>query len=171
MKTLPMQLLLKVMSPKIMAKAIASFDRATTIVVGTCWAGALLMVGFALYTLTMAAHAKQMLETALVAEPTLPRILHTNAEARDVQSIVDRLQHLYPEISFSFRNNLAVSGPDGKNFRQWLSAIDYADTISPQYHWTIQELCVGKCSSRDLMHAYLVGDKISFEKPQTKSKD
>ncbi len=84
---------------------------------------------------------------------------------REAQKLVDRLQHLYPEISFSFRNNaLTITAADGGKFRQWLMALGYIDTISPQFHWAIQEFCVGNCLGHDLMKAVLSGEKISFQK-------
>jgi hypothetical protein len=166
------KILLKAISPKLMTKAVQAFDRSTTIVVGACWAAALLMIGFALYTLHLSVATKLAAESALVAEPNLPQIVHKQIEPREAQVLVDRLQHLYPDISFAFRNNLlAVVATDGSKFRQWLMALGYIDTISPQFHWGIQEFCVGNCGSHDLMKVVLSGEKISFEKPQLDSKN
>jgi hypothetical protein len=164
--------LLKAMAPKVMTKALQTFDRSTTVVVGTCWAAAILMIGFTLYTLHLSVATKRAAESVLVAEPNLPRIVHKQIEPREAQVLVDRLQRLYPDISFAFRNNLlAVVATDGSKFRQWLMALGYIDTISPQFHWGIQEFCVGNCVGHELMKVVLSGEKISFEKPEVGAKD
>ncbi len=43
-------------------------------------------------------------------------------------------------------------------------ALGYIDTISPQFHWGIQEFCVGNCTVRDLMRVVLSGGKNFFLK-------
>jgi hypothetical protein len=162
------RLLFKVVSPKLVAKAMQAFDRSTTFVVGTCWAVAVLMIGFTLYTLHLSVTTKRDAETALVAEPNLPKIVRDQISVREAQRLVDRLQHLYPDIIFSFRgNSLTVTASDGSKFRSWLMSLGYIDTISPQFHWAIQEFCVGNCLSHELMKVVLSGEKISFQKAQT----
>jgi len=163
-------LLLKVISPKIASKALQAFDRATTVVVGTCWAAAILMMVFAAYTITLTVSAKRAADAALVAEPSLPKIVNKTIEPHYAQQMVERLQHRYPEITFSLQNNqnVVVTAIDGARFRQWLTALSYIDTISPEYHWSIQQFCVGHCTGSELMRATLTGEKISFEAPQSK---
>jgi len=161
------KLLFKVVSPKLVVKAVQSFDRSTSFVVGTCWAVAILMVAFALYTVHLSVTTRHEAETALVAEPNLPKIMRDHMDPREAQKMVDRLQHLYPDIIFSYRNNsLTVTATDGSKFRAWLMSLGYIDTISPQFHWAIQEFCVGNCVGHDLMKAVLSGEKISFQKAQ-----
>ena len=163
--------MLRVLSTKIATQAIQAFDRSTTVVVGACWAAAILMIDFALYTLHLSVVTRHSAEIALIAEPNLPRIVRNKIEPREAQALVDRLQRLYPEISFTYHNNLTVIASDGSKFRQWLMALGYVDTMSPQFHWAIQEFCVGNCGGHDLMKAVLTGEKITFEKPLQDVKD
>jgi hypothetical protein len=140
------KLLVKVLSPKIAAKAVQSFDRATTIVVAACWGAAILMMAFAIYTTLTAVSAKRQAENAEIAEPSLPKVVRKNIEPRAAQGLVERLKRLYPDITFNLANNqaLTVTAIDGSKFRQWLTALSYIDTISPEYHWTLTQFCVGK---------------------------
>jgi hypothetical protein len=165
-------LYLKTLSPRIMSKAVQSFDRVTTIVVGACWAGAILMMVFAIYTVGLSVSAKRATEAALVSEPALPKILHQPIDGHYAQVLLERLQHRYPEITFAFGpgQTLLVTALDGSRFRQWLTALSYIDTISPEYHWSIQQLCVGKCGA-ELMHATLMGERISFVAPTVETKN
>jgi hypothetical protein len=159
--------ILRALSPKLTTKALQTFDRATTIVVGACWGAALLMVVFALYTVFLAASTKRAAEEALVAEPVLPKVVRTPMASHESQQLVERLQHLYPDVVFSLGGDgLAVRATDGAKFHEWLAAVSYLDSASAQYRWTVKEFCVGKCEANEIMHAVLVGEKISFEAPQ-----
>jgi len=164
---LDLQLYIKALSPKLTAKALQTFDRATTVVVSACWAGAILMMAFAVYTTMLSVSAKHAAETAIVEEPALPKINHKSIDQRAAQTVVDRMVHRYPDINFSLANNqtLTVTAIDGSKFRQWLTALSYLDTISPEYHWSIQQFCVGKCHGNELMHAVLIGEKVYLEAP------
>ena len=159
---------MRTLSPKVMAKAVQAFDRAMTVVVGVCWGAAILMMGFAVYTTMMSLSSKRAADAAVVAEPILPKIVRKTIEPRNAQAMIERLQHRYPDISFAIQNNnsLTVTAVEGSKFHQWLTALSYIDTISPEYHWSIQQFCVGKCRNGDLMRAVLSGEKISFEAPQ-----
>jgi hypothetical protein len=103
----------------------------------------------------------------LAAEPSLPQIVRTGVDARYLQILVDRLQHRYPELSITVQSGEAIGvvATDGNKFHQWLTALSYIDTISPEYHWSIQQLCVGKCGG-EIMRATLMGEKISFDAPK-----
>jgi hypothetical protein len=170
MKGVKGSIFLKSLSPKIAVKVIESFDRVTALVVGVCWAGAALMIGFALYTVNLTVTAKHAAETALVAEPVLPKAVHRKIEARDVQGLIDRLQHRYPDLIITFKNSLSISAADGSKFHDWLNVLSYMDEISPQNRWNMEEFCVGRCSGNVLMQATLTGEKITFEKPQLEEK-
>ncbi len=163
------QIILKVLSPRIVMKAINSFDRVMALIVGTCWIAAAVMLGFALYTVNLSVSAKHAAEAALVAEPQLPKIAHKKVEPHDVQALVDRLQHRFPNLTITFQNTLNIGASDGLKFHDWLSVLAYVDTVSPQIHWVLQQFCVGKCGG-DLMQASLMGEKISFEKAQPETK-
>lgn len=166
-------LLFKVLSPRIMNRAIQTFDRSTTVVVSVCWAAALLMTVFSIYTLTLAISAGKEADNAVTAEPILPKVKAKNIENRKMQAIVERMQRRYPDINISLQTNQAlnISALDGAKFRDWLSALSYIDVISPQYHWKILSFCVGKCRSGELMSAILKGEQITFETPKTEGKD
>lgn len=161
----------KSLSPKFVARAVHTFDRATTIVVGACWGAALVMMAFALYAVILSASTRRAAETAAAAEPVLPRIVRKSIDAHDAQPLVDRLQHRFPGITFSLANDQAmiVSTSDGSKFREWVTVLGYIDTISPKFRWTMKEFCVGKCGTGSLMHAVLVGERVTFETPQTEN--
>jgi hypothetical protein len=165
-----MKLMLKALAPQMMSKAIEAFDRATMVIIGACWAAAVLMMGFALYAVSLSVNAKHAAEAALAAEPALPRIAHQGMDARELQTVTGRLQRRFPDLGISSRDRLVVAATEGSKFHEWLTALSYLDTLSPQYRWTIEELCVGKCAGRDLMHAEVVGEKTTFEMPQSVTK-
>jgi len=159
-------LLTRVLSTRVLAKAILTFDRATAIVVGSCWAAALLVMFMALHEVHSAATARREAQEALAAEPVLPTITTGVVNAREGQAILDRLQHQFPELKITWENNqtLSIRTMEGSRFHQWVTAISYVDAMAPQIHWSLQEFCVGHCDS-DLMRATLTGQKISFALP------
>jgi hypothetical protein len=158
--------LMKVFSPALVAKAMRSFDRATLAVAGICWGGALVMLAFAVYTVSLTVSSKRAAEQALATEPVLPVVSRGSIPPHDLQTMTDRLQHRFSDLKFgqSGTEGIEVSASDGGKFRDWLSSIDYVDTIAPQYHWTLREFCVGKCTGT-LMRAILVGERIAFAAP------
>jgi len=162
-------ILLKVLSPGLAAKVMQAFDRATIVVVATCWAAAAVMMAVTIWTVMATASARKATDTALAQEPLLPKIVRSPIESRPAQILADRMQHRYPNITIASLNNhnLKISATDGTRFRDWLMALGYVDTISPEYHWTIQEFCVGKCKG-DLMSATLAAEKITFTTPDDK---
>jgi hypothetical protein len=161
---------LKFFAPKLMAKVVQSFDRTTTLIVSVCWGIVAFLAIAAIYTLMLSASARHAADDAMAAEPVLPKMVHNIMDIRNVQKVYERMQKRFPEIEFSVRgSNLMVASKDGARFRQWLMAMGYMDTISPEYHWSIQELCVGQCgSANQLMQAILAGDHITFEAPKSK---
>jgi hypothetical protein len=165
------KLFLRTLSPKVMSKAMQSFDRATTVVVASCWSAALVAVIAAIYTLTLSVSAHHQTDAAMVAEPVLPRIVHKPMDIHSVQAMFDRMQHRMPEVTFQVRGqDLAVVSMNGSAFHQWISALSYLDTISPDLHWSLEEFCVGECKNSELMHAILKGERVSFEAPETAKK-
>ncbi len=163
------QIFLKALSPKVAMKVLESFDRVTALIVGACWAGTALMIGFTVYTVNLTFTAKRTADSALIAEPILPKIVHKKVEAHDVQALVDRFQHRYPNLSITFKGSLAITASDGSKFHDWLNVLSYLDAVSPQIRWNLDEFCVGKCGN-DLMLAVMSGEKVSFEKPQPDEK-
>ena len=159
--------LFRIFSPRIMAMALQAFDRATLIVLGVCWSAFLLMMLFTVYTLKQSNAAKHDTETALVAEPDLPKMTKQGVDAKLAQTIVERLQRLYPDITFSLAGTaIVVSSVDAAKFHQWLTSLSYIDTIYPEFRWSITDFCVGKCVRGPVMQATLTGERASFTLPQ-----
>ena len=160
------RLLLKALSPKIVSKALQSFDRSTTVVVGSCWAVALLMMFLAIYAVSSSASSKRAAEAALAIEPSLPKVARNPIDPHAAQILVDRLKHRFPGITFGLQNDqsLKVNSNDASKFRDWLTALSYIETIAPEYNWSLQTLCVGKCKG-DVMNAALKAEKITFSAP------
>ena len=167
--SLDRRLIMRAISPKLATKAIQTFDKATILVVSVCWAAALVMTSFAIYTIIASSSARRAAESAQVMEPILPKINRAAIEPRAAQQLLDRLKHRYPEVTFSTTNDqqLKVSSADGSKFREWLTAVTYVDIMSPDFHWTVQDFCVGKCKG-DIMSATLKAEKISFAAPEIK---
>lgn len=165
------KLFLRSFSPKVVAKAAQSFDRATTVVVTSCWSAALVAVAAAIYTLMLSASAHHESDLAIAAEPVLPKVVQRPMDMHSVQTMFDRLQHRMPDVSFQVRGqNLAVTSMNGAAFHQWLTALTYIDIISPDVHWSFQEFCVGECKNSELMHAIIKGERLSFEAPEVVKK-
>lgn len=158
--------MLRIMSPKMMAKAFKAFDRHTVVVVSAAWTAALFMVLMSLYSLWLISTAKKDVAAAEATEPSLPLVVNQVLTKTEADPLIDRLQKRFPELSFSLGGDqsFVVSAADGSRYRSWLTALSYIDTISPQYRWSIRDFCVGsKCGSNEpLMKAILVAEKISF---------
>lgn len=164
--TKPNKDILKAVAPKLMVRALRTFDKATMVVVLSCWAAAVTVMLFALYSLVLVGNIKKEVTAASAVEPILPKIKKSGLERKEVEVVIDRLQKRFPDLTFSIAPGQAVviSAVDGNKFRLWLTAISYADTIFPQYRWTVKDLCVGlKCSNSDTpMRAVLSIEKVSF---------
>ncbi len=160
-----------VLAPRLVSKALRLFDRATMFVVAACWCAALLMMAFALYTVSLSVTAKRAALAAAATEPSLPKVVNKLPDASEIQPLMERLQKRFPDISFSLARGqlLTISANDSSRFRSWLTVLSYVDTISPQYRWSVKELCVGgKCQDASPMRAVLEAEKISFATPQAK---
>lgn len=152
-------------TPRILSKAMHTFDKATIVIVSSCWGGAILIMLFALYTLNLSVNAKRQAIEAAASEPSLPKLVSRAPELSELKPLVERLQKRFSDISFSLGNDkmLTVAAQQGAQFRTWLTVLSYIDTISPQYRWEIKEFCVGvRCSSSMPMRAILRAQKISF---------
>ena len=155
-----------------MGKIVATFDRNTLLIIGICWSVTLALIILSLVTIRTSITAKKEAEQALIAEPVLPQVRHGGIGGKELQVMIERLQHRYPEVSVTWTNNtLTIASPNGGMYHQWLMAIGQVDTIYPQFHWAIKGICVGKgCGSQNLMSIDLVGERLSFEMPQTNEK-
>ena len=81
--------------------------------------------------------------------------------------MVDRLKHRFPDLIIGIQNDqsIKINSGDGSQFRQWLTALSYIETIAPEYNWSLESLCVGKCAKGDVMNAALKAEKVTFSAP------
>lgn len=163
-----MQSIGKAFTAKVMDRAVKAFDRATMVVVASCWAGAIAVMALALYTVSLSVKAKQESIAAASIEPGLPKVVSKPLETAEIQPIVDRLQKRFPEITFTATKDktVSVTASDVNYFRLWLTVLSYIDTVTPQYRWTLKEFCVGiKCDKNTPMKAVLGAEKVTFATP------
>ena len=162
----------KAISPRMLAKVIRGFDRATLAIVGLSWSATIVIMVMALYTINLSAAARRDAEAAMAVEPILPIVSHGPVGGKDLQLLIERLQKRYPEVTVTWVNNaLAIGGSSGAVFKQWLTAIGQVDTLYPQFRWRIQGLCVGKaCGGQSIMAIELVGERVAFEMPHPEEK-
>ncbi len=160
--------MLHVFSPRIVAKAVASLDKATALIVSAAWLAALVTLILAVFAVHGAVSAKKEAADAKISEPSLPKATTNPISQREAQAIVDRLQHQFPDIKVELGGNQAilVKSSDGSKFHQWVTALGYVDTMSPQYRWTLSDFCVGACSNQELMRATVTGQRVVFSLPQ-----
>lgn len=163
------QFFLKFLSPRLVAKAVTSLDKSTSVIISTCWLAALVTLILAVFSVHNAISAKKAASEALVAEPVLPKVTNTPINAREGQAILDRLQHQFPDIKFEMgpMESIVVKSEDGAKFHQWITALSYIDAMAPEFRWTLREFCVGACNGQDLMKAVVAGQKAAFSLPQT----
>lgn len=162
---------MRLLAPRLIGRAVQSFDKATVVIVASCWGGALLVIVFALYTLNLSVQAKKSIVEAAAQEPFLPKIETKAPNASEINVILERMKSRFPDIAFTLSNDqsLTISAIEGAKFRTWLTVLSYIDTISPQYRWKIKDFCVGmKCPAATPMRATLVAQKITFSMPDSK---
>ena len=160
------RLLLKILSPRLVAKALLLLDRSTAIVVSVCWLAALVTLILAAFAVHGAVSAKKDAATAVVGEPVLPTASTSPIDGREGQAIVERMQRQFPDLKIDIDASRAITirTEDGAKFHQWISALGYIDTMAPEYHWAINDFCVGHCG-QELMRASVVGQKVAFRLP------
>jgi hypothetical protein len=160
------RLVLKVVSPRIIAKALSTLDRSTAVVVSICWCAAFIVLIFAVYTVHATVAAKKLAADAALAEPVLPLSSTSAISPHESQMLLDRLQHQFPDIKIEQEGpRTVIRTSDGAKFHQWITAITYIDAMEPQYRWTVSEFCVGHCG-QDLMKAVVTGQRVTFSLPQ-----
>ncbi|MGE4351417.1 MAG: hypothetical protein AB7E52_04420 [Bdellovibrionales bacterium] len=158
-------------APRIVNRAIQTFDKGTIVIVSSCWGGAILIMLFALYTINLSVTAKREALEAAAAEPSLPKMIMRPPSSSELKPIVDRLIKRFPDIGFSLGNDrtVTITAQQGAQFRTWLTVLSYIDTVSPQYRWQIKEFCVGGvCGSAVPMKAVLIAKKITFSSPSVR---
>jgi len=161
--------LMRVFSPSRISRALNSLDKSAGLIVGVCWLAALVMLVLAIYAVHGAVSSKREAATAMSTEPVLPTISNTPATPREIQLIIERLQRQFPDIKIETRQGqgqiLAVTSSDGSKFHQWITALSYIDTMSPQYSWTLREFCAGACAGNQIMSAVVSGQRITLSAP------
>ena len=156
----------KVLTLPRVSKLASTFDRNMASILGISWGVALAIMVLAIYVTMMSASMRRAANNAMDVEPALPIINHGGVSPAEMQALMDRMAHRYPELGFTLRDRaMTVTAVDGTRFRQWLNALSYVDTVSPQLHWTIQDLCVGKCSGSDPMRATVIAERVTFDVP------
>lgn len=158
----------RILTPRVVQKALQTFDRSMLAVVAGAWGVSILLLLFALFTVGSSVKEKGVLVTAMASEPVVPVTVKKVPELKDLNILTDRLQKRFPDINFQLANDksLTVMCVDGNKFRLWLTVLSYIDTMSPQIRWSIRELCVGnKCSGNAPMKATLSAEKITFSLP------
>lgn len=164
--------LMKALSPKVFGRIMMTFDKMTLLIVSICWAMTALVMMFALYTVHLTVEVKKSVDAALATEPKLPEMRQTGVGGKELTALLESLKQQYPDIKVIWKNNnLTLSGTSGNQYHQWLLAIGQVDTLYPQFHWSINGLCIGKeCGDQNLMLVTLSGRMISLEMPTTDEK-
>ncbi|MDE2030291.1 MAG: hypothetical protein KGI97_06985 [Alphaproteobacteria bacterium] len=161
-------LLLKFLSPRLVAKAVATLDKSTAIVVGICWGVAMTTLVVTLITVHAAIDERKAADEAIVAEPILPVAKTVKIVPAEVRKLIDQMTRQFPDVKFEATNggSMIIRGGDGNKFHEWISALSYIDTISPQYRWLLDSFCVGHCTGQDVMRAEVSGQKVTFSLPE-----
>ena len=162
------KLFVKLLSPRLVTKAVTTLDKSTSVVVSTCWLAALVTLILAVFSVHAAVSAKKEAAEALVAEPVLPKVSTKNITPSEGQLIMNRLQHQFPDIKFETGagGTIVVKSDDGARFHQWITSLSYIDAMAPEFRWTLRDFCVGACGGRGLMAAVVVGQRAMFSLPQ-----
>jgi hypothetical protein len=164
--------LVRIFSPRVISKVLASLDKSTAIVISACWLAALVMLILAVFAVHGAVSSKREAAAAIAVEPALPVVASTPMSLHEIQVVIERLQHQFPDIKIDTRPGekpmLTIKSDEGIKFHQWVNALSYIDTMSPQYRWTLREFCVGDTcgNGRGLMSASVSGEKVVFSMPQ-----
>ncbi|MDD3370820.1 MAG: hypothetical protein PHE27_03220 [Alphaproteobacteria bacterium] len=162
----------RVFSPSRIARAVSAFDKSTTMIVGTCWLAALVMMILAIVSVHAAVDYKKEAATASSVNPVLPTIKKVSIPPHELQKVVERLQKQFPDIKIDLRapSGINVRTNDGNQFHQWITALNYVDTMAPEYRWTLKDFCTGSCSNGFLMSAGVYGQKTIIAMPNRSSR-
>jgi len=169
MKFLDPKLILRATSPQVAAKVIHSLDKSTAVVMGICWMAAFTMLILAVMSVKGAILSQKDASGAVASEPVMPLITTSAVSAKEIHSIVDRLQRQFPGVKFNVGQGqtLEIKSDEGAKFHQWISSLSYVDTMSPDYRWSVRDFCVGSCGGKGLMQAVLQGQKVVLSRPKS----
>lgn len=151
-------------------RALRSFDKATALIVATVWTSAAVIIILATFAVFGAVKSKQEMTKLLVDEPAQLKIEFSPASSKDLQPLLDRIKKRYPDLKLELAKDgsMTIFSENPEHFRQWIFALNYIDSISPQFRWSIRTLCVGtQCSMKMIMHAALRAEKVNFVVPDS----
>ncbi|MBP7253436.1 MAG: hypothetical protein KBA75_08130 [Alphaproteobacteria bacterium] len=156
------------LSPDYLGRAMRALDRATLVIIGVVWLGAILMMGIAIYTAVKANKARQLTEEAAAVEPIVPQTLRAVVPRAELEKLAERLRGRFDKISFNAMpdNSLEITSSEAGLYLDWLAALSYLDTIAPQVRWAIRDLCVGTECGGALMRAAVSGERVTFKMPE-----
>lgn len=160
-------------SPEHLGRAMRALDRATLVIIGVVWFGAILMMGIAIYTAVKANKARQLTEEAAAVEPIVPQTSRAAVPRAELDKLAERLRTRFDKITFNALpdNTLEIVSSEAGSYLDWLAALSYLDTIAPQVRWAIRDLCVGRECGGTLMRAAVSGERVTFKMPEVLKPD
>lgn len=160
-------LLKKVLSSRLVVKAVMKFDQTTAIVVGLCWLIAFIMIIIASVSVNAVFSAKKEAFNAISAKPVLPVTVMTPITMQEEKGLLVRLKRDFPDLAYEINanGNISIESSNSRLFQEWIGVLSYIDAMSPQYRWEFVNFCVGKCKNDTTMQASVTGKKISFAPP------
>ncbi|MBV8061935.1 MAG: hypothetical protein JO126_06795 [Alphaproteobacteria bacterium] len=170
MKQYSPALIIKSFSPDVLSRVIMTFDKATIAIVATCWAATIVMGALALFAVNQSVAARDAADHAMAVEPALPIMSRHPMEGREGQAVLTRFTHRYPDLVVNYKDAFIISATDGSKYQEWVTSLDYLESLAPKYQWQISELCIGTKCGQSVMTAVLKGDRIAFEMPQLETK-
>ena len=85
-------ILQEILSADLLRRALRSLDRTAIVMIVVGWSATVLMMGVALYTVTLAHRARQATESAQAVEPMLPVIKRAPLVRSELERFADRLR-------------------------------------------------------------------------------
>ncbi len=148
----------KVFSPRIMARALTSFDRASAFLVVVGWVVAFMMLILA----DIAVH--RIASVSVDKESPGVKVVASAMSPDEIKPVYDRLEKRFPDLKMRLDDGqkIEIASDSGAGFQQWIAAIQAVETEAPQFSWSFDSFCVGQCGDRGLMSAAIVGQKKEF---------
>jgi hypothetical protein len=153
----------------ILEKALLSIDKATLWIIGISWLVALVAMVMAFMSVRGVADIKVKVETAKALEPIVPRIVRQPLAREQYEPLASRIKKEYPGLTYETtgRPSLRIVSNNGEEFRSWLNALGYADSLSPGVRWNLIFFCAGaECPGQGVMQADLVAETITISQAE-----
>jgi len=163
-----LRLLKMLATPEPLGRALKALDRMAVAMMLTSWIGAVVLMGFALYTANSASKARQAAEVAGAIEPIVPMLQRAALPKAELEEYAVMLRGRFVKISFNALpdNGLEVASTEGQDYLDWLAALSYLDTMAPQVRWAVRDMCVGpECGVGAVMRAVVTGERVTFKVP------